>query len=51
MRAFQGAVLRERLLPEEQRAFRHELTDAFESSVGSVVEYERDVHVGIARKA
>lgn len=46
----QGAVLRERLTDEEWAAFHGQLTDAFEERFGTHVEYERDVHFGIARK-
>jgi SAM-dependent methyltransferase len=48
--SIQGAVLRERLPNEEWDAFTRQVADAFEARFGTDVEYERDVHFGIAQK-
>jgi len=48
--SIQGTVLRERLSDERWDRFRLELIDTFESRFGAHVEFERDVHFGIAEK-
>jgi SAM-dependent methyltransferase len=48
--SIQGAVLRERLSDERLDAFTRQLSDAFETAFGTAVEYDRDVHFGIAQK-
>jgi SAM-dependent methyltransferase len=48
--SLQGAVLRERLSDEQRDAFTRQLSDAFETTFGTVVEYDRDVHFGVAHK-
>lgn len=48
--SIQGAVVRERLSDEQWTAFTRQLTDAFETRFPTVVEYDRDVHFGVAQK-
>ena len=47
--SIQGAVLRERLTDDQWKRFQGQLFEAFETTFGSVVEYDRDVHFGVAR--
>ncbi len=47
--SLQGAVLRERLADPQWDAFMRQLSEAFEVRFGAAVEYDRDVHFGIAR--
>lgn len=46
----QGAVLRGRVSNEQWDAFTRQLADAFEARFGTHVDYQRDVHFGIAQK-
>ena len=46
--SMQGAVLRDRLSDQQWDAFTRQLSDAFATRFGSLVEYERDVHFGVA---
>lgn len=48
--SLQGAVLRERLPDEQYDAFTRQLADAFGTRFGAFVEYDRDVHFGVAQK-
>lgn len=47
--SIQGAVLRERLSDEEWDVFTRQVSDVFETQFGNAVEYDRDVHFGVAQ--
>ena len=48
--SLQGAMLRERLSHDQWGAFTRQVSDAFETRFGGFVEYDRDVHFGVAQR-
>jgi len=46
----QGAVLRERLSDQQWHEFTRQLSEAFETAFGPQLQYDRDVHFGLAQK-
>lgn len=49
--SIQGAVLREQLSADRWKQCQGQLLQAFEAAFGAVVEYDKDVHFGVAQKA